>query len=83
MSWKRRTPEELDDVVDYFGEYYIIGKPAAGRGRGRTKAAAPRYPKSVWNVYEATLHDQRRTNNISEGWHNRFRRLMGKDHPDL
>ncbi|KAK3925956.1 Nucleoprotein [Frankliniella fusca] len=30
-------------------------------------------------MYEATRSGQHRTNNISEGWHNRFR----KHHPDL
>lgn len=80
---KAEAPEELEDVVKYFGEYYVIGKPATGRGRGRVRALPPRYPIEFWNVYDATLNGQHRTNNVSEGWHNRFRRLVGKDHPDL
>lgn len=71
--------EELVDVLQYFGEYYVIGRP----GRGRRKAVAPRFPPEKWNQYEAALVDDHKTNNVSEGWHNRFNLLVGKAHPDL
>lgn len=82
-SLKNEAPEDLEQVFNYFQEFYVSGRPARGRGRGRTRAVEPRYPPSFWNVYEATLNGQHRTNNISEGWHNRFHVLMGKNHPDL
>lgn len=31
----------------------------------------------------ATLNGQHRTNDVSEGWHNRFNILMGKNYPYL
>ena len=80
---KEEAPKDLDVIVTYFEEYYVVGRPARGRGRGRIRAVPPRYPPSFWNVYIATLNDQHRTNNVSEGWHNRFHLLMGKNHPDL
>ena len=30
-----------------------------------------------------TLHDQPRTNNISEGWNNKFSSLVGEQHPSV
>lgn len=62
------APEELEDIVDYFGKTYVIGVPA----RGRRRARQPRYPPRLWNQYTAAREGSHRTNNISEGWHNRF-----------
>ena len=31
----------------------------------------------------STLTDHSRTNNLSDGWHNRFRLVVGRDHPDI
>lgn len=66
-------------VLDYFDVTYVHDKRAFGRRR----ALQPRYPIDVWNQYEATLQGLHRTNNVSEGWHNRFRMLVNKDHPDM
>ena len=57
----------------------ISGKPA----RGRRRAVAPRYPPKIWNQYETAVTKSHRTNNVSEGWHNRFRVVVVKHHPDL
>ena len=35
------------------------------------------------NQYEAVLQERSRTNNLSEGWHNRFQVVVGKNHPSL
>lgn len=75
---KTESPRDLTLVIDYFAEYYVIEKPATGRGRGRIRALPPRYSISFWNHYQATINGKHRTNNISEGWHNRFHILMGK-----
>lgn len=73
------APDELLEVIDYFSLYYVNGKPR----RGRRAAVKPRYPPDLWNQYQAALTDTHRTNNASEGWHNRFRLLLGKHHPDM
>jgi len=41
------------------------------------------YPPAVWNVNESTLNDCKRTNNIVEGWNNRFSKLVGQKHPTI
>jgi len=38
---------------------------------------------ALWNQHEGTLLGLHRTNNVSEGWHNRFNLLVGRHHPDL
>lgn len=73
------VPDELLEIMDYFKVTYVVGRPA----RGRRAAVAPRYPPPLWNVYNATVNDTAKTNNASEGWHNRFRLLLGKHHPDM
>lgn len=73
------TPEELLPVLDYFGENYVLGRPA----RGSRRAIPPRYPVGLWNQHESYVNGSHRTNNVSEGWHNRFAILVGKHHPDL
>jgi len=69
----------LKPVFDYFDDTYIRGRQI----RGRTQCTPPLYPISLWNQYEATLNGLHRTNNVSEGWHNRFNLLVNKSHPDL
>ncbi|XP_043483508.1 uncharacterized protein LOC122511975 [Leptopilina heterotoma] len=76
---KESIPEALSPIFDYFELNYVLGKP----GRGRRRAILPRYPISIWNQYEATINGSHRTNNTSEGWHNRFRLVIGKYLPDL
>ena len=34
-------------------------------------------------MYNVVLQKMARTNNQSEGWHNRFRIVVGRDHPSL
>lgn len=69
--------DDVDDdvlpVFDYFAENYITGKP----GKGRRKGVPPRYPPALWNHRDAALDGSHKTNNISEGWHNRFQCVVG------
>lgn len=71
--------QNLLPVLEFFAETYIIGRP----GRGRRKHIPPWYPPQLWNQHSAALTDGHKTNNISEGWHNRFRLVIGKHHSDL
>lgn len=74
-----RCPEDFLPVLEYFARTYVHGIPA----RGRRRAVLPRYPPSLWNQYTAAVNNTHKTNNASEGWHNRFRIVVGKHHPDL
>ncbi|XP_051171104.1 uncharacterized protein LOC127287979 [Leptopilina boulardi] len=62
------VPEDLLPIIDYFEEYYIVGR----RARGRRTAVPPRYPVPLWNQFQATLNGSHKTNNISEGGHNQL-----------
>jgi len=60
----------------------------AGRLGGYDEDRDRRYlqgtpPPAAWNHYESAKNKLQKTNNASEGWHNRFRLVVGKHHPDL
>lgn len=75
---KRFAVPALIPVLEYFERTYV-GIPA----RGRRAAISAMYPINLWNQREAALTGQHKTNNVSEGWHNRFRLMVGKNHPDM
>lgn len=75
---KEVAVDELDSIIDYFEKNYV-GTTA----RGRRAAVVARYPPILWNQRDAALAGDHKTNNVSEGWHNRFRLLVGKNHPDF
>ena len=76
---KQRTPANMRDYVNHFDTTYVNGKSV----RGKLRALPPRYAPHLWNRYDATKDDQVKTNKVLEGWHNRFRFLVSKAHPDL
>jgi len=76
---RREWPPSIVGFMDYFSSTYVKGRPQ----RGRRRAVAPRYAVPLWNQYNAALQKSHRTNNASEGWHNHFRIVAGKHHPDL
>lgn len=67
---------ELDVILDYIEENYI---GVIRRGRYRR----PRFPYSMWGVYDRVVNDLPRTNNSVEGWHNRFNRHVGCHHANI
>lgn len=73
------APEATDELLKYVDNTYVRGK----KNQGRRKAEAPRYPPEMWNVHEAVLNEEKRTNNQVEGWHNKFRHLVGSCHPSI
>ena len=81
----------LDDLVAYFDATYVRGvtralrRPSFGGRRmvTRFRRVAPLYQPAVWNVHDATLADQERTNNVCEGWNHAFASLIGHAHPSL
>ncbi|KAE9523275.1 hypothetical protein AGLY_016223 [Aphis glycines] len=76
---KNDAPEDLLPILEYFEKNYVVGVIARGRRRG----ILPRYPPEIWNQHQAALTGSHKTNNVSEGWHNRFQLVIGKHHPDL
>jgi len=49
----------------------------------RMRRVPPRYPPALWNVHQATMDDESRTNNQCEGWSNRFTNLVGYLYPSV
>ena len=75
---KAEAPACLTEFLEYFENTYV-GVAA----RGRRAAMRPRYDFALWNQYDSVIDDLDSTNNVSEGWHNRFRAVVAKHHPDL
>ena len=69
--------EDFLPIMTYFDKTYLRGILA----RGRRRAVPPRFPTEWWNLHAAALHNDHRTNNAIEGWHNRFNNIVGKKHP--
>ena len=43
----------------------------------------PMFQPSVWSVDNATMEGNPRTNNVCEGWNNKFHTLVGSSHPSI
>ena len=43
----------------------------------------PRFHPHRWKMHEVTMADQPRTNNVCEGWNNKFHSLVGHSHPTI
>jgi hypothetical protein len=41
------------------------------------------FPPSIWSVHSATVDSDPRTNNVCEGWNNKFFTLVGSAHPSI
>ena len=72
-------PEEFLSVADAFELNYIRGR----RAQGRRRAVKVKYAPAAWNQYNSVIQGYARTNNQSEGWHNRFQLLVGRNHPGI
>jgi len=84
---KSIVPNHAKDLVNYFektyvnGSYRQIGVP--GETNLRFRNSPPLFPLNQWNTHDLTLADSDRTNNQTEGWNNRFSRLVGHKHPSI
>ena len=79
-------PPEGQELLDYVGTTYVNGsfKPALiGDVTMRVRRVPVPFPPQVWNVHEATLTGNARTNNLCEGWNTRFQSLVGHHHPSI
>lgn len=84
---KNIIPDHANELVDYFDKTYVngtyrqIGIP--GETNIRFRNCPPLFPLEQWNTHDLTLADSDRTNNQTEGWNNRFSRLVGHKHPSI
>ena len=75
---KDNCPDAAVPLLEYFDQTYVSGTfiqrschiPEDGVPAINFRRIPPRYPPELWNVSEATLNDNPRTNNMCEGWNN-------------
>lgn len=80
------TPPSGRELLDYFDSTYVTGtfkRVQNARGRITLKRVKPMYPPETWNVRDAVLTKEEKTNNQTEGWNNRFKNLVGHTHPGI
>ncbi|XP_045126264.1 uncharacterized protein LOC123513257 [Portunus trituberculatus] len=76
---KDRCTEEAAPLLEYFDQTYVSGTYVQRRCH-QQRRIPPRFPPELWNIHEATLNDCPRTNNLCEGWNNKFYHLVGYQH---
>lgn len=77
------VPEHLHEHLDYFDCNYVSGsyRSVVDRsGHMRFRRTPPRFEPQTWNVHDATISDQHRTNNVCESWNNS---LVGHNNPSM
>ena len=83
---KEVAPEGLSGLADYFDVNYVSGTyrtVTMNDGSLRLRRTEPRFNPETWNVHEATMTDQQRTNNMCESWNNGFKHLVGHSNPSI
>lgn len=80
------VPPGAEELVEYFDRTYVSGGYRHTRMNGINlvlRRTRPLFAPCQWNVHEATLNNDPRTNNQCEGWNNKFRHLVGHKHPSI
>jgi hypothetical protein len=75
---KQQFPDKGKPVLQFFEETYIGEKNRASRPRKK-----PLFDVKLWNVHQSTVQGAHRTNNVIEGWNNRFASLVDCTHPNI
>lgn len=80
-------PPETAKLLDYFDSTYVSGV-LRQQNADQNQAARlvlrhnpPMFPLAIWNAHDATVNGDARTNNVCEGWNNKFFNLVGHVHP--
>ena len=81
--------DECLEFLGYFDRNYVTGRyrqprdaPAPGQ-IARLRHTPPLYPAAEWNVRDATLNDQARTNNVCESWNRAYNSLTAECNPTI
>ena len=82
-------PPEVAELLDYFDTTYVSGvlrhQHAAQNQAVRLvlRRNPLMFPPAIWNVHDATVNGDARTNNVFKGWNNKFFNLVGHAHPSF
>ena len=65
---RESAPVHLNPIVDYFETNYVNGpyRSVMVEGKLRFRRQPLRFPPTIWNVHEATVLGEARTNNACE-----------------
>jgi len=75
--------QDADQILTYYDTTYFNGRYKKKR-RIKVHTRTPLlFRPSIWNVFELTKTCIGRTNNISEGWNNKFATLVRINHPNI
>ena len=90
---KDNTSDGLEGLLEYFDKTYVSGSfrriqraPVDGDDEVqpvRVRRVQPLFPPQLWNVHQATIDNEARTNNMCESWNNAFQKLIGYNHPTV
>jgi len=82
---KEIMPPDAEDLLTYFDSYYVNGsyRRVGSASTLHFRKIPPIFSPSTWNVHNTTLVGGHRTNNMTEGWNNRFAKLCGHKHPTI
>lgn len=80
-------PDTLEPLVQYFDSTYVTGTYRFVRrpppATSVFRRSPPLFPVDTWNVFDATLMGQSRTNNLCESWNSGFAKTVGHSHPSV
>lgn len=77
---KPLMPSNAQGVVQYFEDNYVHGRIQRVLRNGTLTRSPPLFPPNLWSVYELIGNNYPRTQNMVEGWHQRWNTLIGKPH---
>ncbi|XP_057336362.1 uncharacterized protein LOC130674924 [Microplitis mediator] len=81
---KEIVPPMAESLLKYFDETYVNGTRIKHKKTNRPLTRIlPLFPPEIWNVFETALEGGEGTNNIVEGWNNRFKHIVGLHHPSI
>ena len=77
----------IQNFLTYFDEIYCRGKfravPQNNAVAVMLRRSPPLFPPNLWNVFEATINGDARTNNVCEGWNHSFANMVGHANPSI
>ena len=83
---RRIVPPGAEGVIEYFDSTYVTGTYRNIRvpnGNELYRRVPPMFLPVSWNVNQATLNNDPRTNNIAEAGNKRFSEIIGHNHPNI
>jgi len=80
---KLLLPANAAGVIEYFENNYVHGRIRQNLRNRSVRRASPLFPPEIWSINDLVGLGYPRTQNIVEGWHNRWSNLIGRAHVGL